>query len=121
MREVITAVFAAAVLSLPIPAAAQGANAFDGTYRGVSVTVEKYGGAVARCPAPSGPRPATLTIANGIVRGGPFEGSITPQGALRVRTERAFVAEGRADGRGAIQAQGSGGLCVWNYVWQKAG
>ena len=121
MRDVITAMFAGAVLAWPIAVAAQGTNAFDGTYRGVSIAVEKYGGAVGRCPAPSGPRPATLTIANGVVRGGPFEGTITPQGVLKMRTERTFVVEGRADARGGLQAQGSGGVCVWSFVWQKAG
>ena len=125
MREVITAVFAAAVLALPIPAAAQSANAFDGTYRGVSITVAKNNGnnpyREGRCPPPSRPAPPTLTIANGVVRGGPFEGTITPQGMLRMKTERAFVVEGRLDGRGGIQAQGSGAYCVWNYVWQKTG
>jgi hypothetical protein len=119
MREVIRAICAMVVLGLPIGAAAQGANAFDGTYRGVSISVEKYGGAVGRCPAPSRPTPANLIIANGVVRGGPFDGTITPQGVLRMRTERAFVIGGRIDPQGNVRAQGSGGVCVWNYVWQK--
>ena len=121
----ITAICAAAVAALPTAAAAQGTSTFDGTYRGVSVTVTKYGANnpyhEGRCPPPSRPRPATLRIANGAVRGGPFEGTIAPDGALRMRTEPAFVVEGRIDGQGNIRAQGSGGHCVWNYVWQKAG
>jgi hypothetical protein len=124
MRDMLKAICATAMLALPIAAAAQGTNAFDGTYRGVSVTVAKNNGnnpyREGRCPPPSGPRPATLTIANGVVRGGPFDGTITPQGALKMRTERAFVVEGRIDPQGNIQAQGSGALCVWNFVWQKS-
>ena len=49
MRGMIRVVCVAAMLASPIAAAAQGTNAFDGTYRGVSLTVDKYGGAVARC------------------------------------------------------------------------
>jgi hypothetical protein len=125
MRDMFTAICAAAILALPVVAAAQGANGFDGTYRGTAVTVAKNNGnnpyREGRCPAPSSPRPATLTIANGVVRGGPFEGIITPQGVLRMKTERAFVVEGRIDPQGKLQAQGSGAYCVWNYTWQKSG
>ena len=125
MRDVITAMLAGAVLAWPIAAAAQGAGTFDGTYRGVSVTVAKYSAnnpyREGRCPPPSHPRPATLRIANGVVRGGPFEGTIASDGALKMRTESAFVVEGRIDGQGSLRAQGSGSYCVWNYVWQKAG
>jgi len=106
MRDIFRALCAAAILASPAAAAAQGTNSFDGSYRGVSITVEKYGGKVGRCPAPSGPRPATLTIANGIVRGGAFEGTITPQGALRLKTERAFVVEGRIDAQGTRAGPG---------------
>ncbi|HEX6441791.1 MAG TPA: hypothetical protein VF007_06350 [Stellaceae bacterium] len=125
MRDVIAAMFAGAILAWPIAGAAQGTTAFDGTYRGVSVTVAKYSAnnpyREGRCPPPSHPRPATLRIANGVVRGGPFEGTIASDGALKMRTESAFVVEGRIDGQGSLRAQGSGSHCVWNYVWQKAG
>ena len=120
MRGMIRVVCVTAMLASPIAAAAQGTNAFDGTYRGVSLTVEKYGGAVARCPAPSSPTPPMLTIANGMARAGGFEGAVTPQGMLRLKSERAFVVEGQIDPQGSVQAQGSGTLCVWNYVWQKS-
>jgi hypothetical protein len=124
MREIFAAICAVAVLGLP-PAAAQATNAFDGTYRGVSITVAKYSAynpyREGRCPPPSGPQPATLTIANGVVRGGPFEGAVTPEGVLKIRTERTFVVEGRIDRQGNIQAQGSGAYCVWRYAWRKTG
>jgi hypothetical protein len=120
MRGMIRVVCVTAMLGWPIAAAAQGTSAFDGIYRGISLTVEKSGGAVARCPAPSSPTPPTLIIANGTARAGPFEGIITPQGVLRLKTERAFVVEGQVDPQGSVEAQGSGTLCVWNYVWQKS-
>lgn len=125
MREMLSAICAAAILGLPAAAVAQSTSTFDGTYRGVSITVAKYGASnpyrEGRCPPPSRPRPATLRIANGVVRGGPFEGTIASDGALKMRAENAFVVEGRIDGQGSLRAQGSGGYCVWSYVWQKAG
>ena len=125
MRDIIKAVCTAAIASLPIEAAAQGTNPFDGAYRGISVTVSKYSGSnpfrEGRCPAPASPTPPTLRIANGTARAGPFEGAVTPQGALRMKTERGFIAEGRIDAQGNVQAQGSGTGCVWNYLWQKSG
>ena len=55
-----------------------------------------------------------------MARAGGFEGAVTPQGMLRLKSERAFVVEGQIDPQGSVQAQGSGTLCVWNYVWQKS-
>jgi hypothetical protein len=120
MREIAKALCAATTLLLPIAAAAQGTNVFDGTYQGISVTVSHYSGAAGRCPAPPNPRPAPLTIANGAARAGGFEGAVSPEGRIKLRSERAFVVEGRIDPQGNVQAQGSGNLCSWNYVWQKA-
>jgi len=124
MREMTKAICVAAVLALPLAAAAQGTNAFDGTYRGVSLTVAKNNGnnpyREGRCPPPQ-PTPPALRIAHGEVHGGPFQGTVSPQGVLRMNTERAFVVEGRIDGQGNVQAQGSGAYRVWNYVWQKSG
>ena len=124
MREMTKAICVAAVLALPLAAAAQGTNAFDGTYRGVSLTVAKNNGnnpyREGRCPPPA-PTPPTLRIAHGEVHAGPFHGAVSPEGVLRMNTERAFVVEGRIDGQGNVQAQGSGAYCVWNYAWQKSG
>lgn len=120
MRGMIRVVCVTAMLASPITAAAQGTNTFDGTYQGISVTVSHYSGAAGRCPAPPNPRPAPLRIANGAARAGAFEGAVSPEGLIKLRTERAFVVEGRIDPQGNVQAQGSGSLCSWNYVWQKA-
>ncbi len=125
MRDIIKAVCAATIISLPVAAAAQGPNAFDGTYRGVSISVAKYSAynpyRQGRCPPPARPRPPMLNIANGTARAGAFEGTVTPEGVLRLKTEQAFVVEGRIDAQGNVQAQGSGAHCVWSYVWQKSG
>src|SRR5437764_14715561 len=97
MHGTIRVVCVATMLALPIAAAAQGTNAFDGTYRGVSLTVDKNGGAVARCPAPSSPTPPMLTIANGMARAGGLEGGVTPQGTLRLKREKAYVLDGQIE------------------------
>src|SRR5436309_1890510 len=83
--------FAIAAASLAMPTFAQtpaSTTAFDGTYAGVSRTLEgtMRGGATRSCP-PNG-RPAPLTIVNGIARtpwDGTAEGPVTPQGVVVMR------------------------------------
>ena len=83
MREIYRAICATIVLALPFAAAAQSTNAFDGTYRGVSLTVAKNNGnnpyREGRCPPPA-PTPPTLRIAHGEVHAGPFHGTVSPEG-----------------------------------------
>jgi len=125
MRDLLKAICAAATLVLPMTATAQGTAAFDGTYRGISITVAKYSAynpfREGRCPPPSSPTPARMRIANGTVEAGRFQGTITPEGVLQMRNERGFLVNGRVGPDGSVQAQGAGPYCVWNYVWQKAG
>jgi hypothetical protein len=100
MREIYRVISTAIVLALPFVAAAQGTNAFDGTYRGVSLTVAKNNGnnpyREGRCPPPA-PTPPTLRIAHGEVHAGAFHGTVSPEGVLRMNTDKAFVVEGRIE------------------------
>jgi hypothetical protein len=112
-----------------LPAAVAGAQApspFDGTYAGVANTAT--GGTTACTPFAAVPQP--LTIRNGVARftGGfaghgevPFEGSVSPQGELRLKDNLADLLLGRVDASG--RATGSVNIgsvnCVLTAVWQK--
>jgi len=114
-----------------MPAAAQApaptTTAFDGTYIGVSRTLEgtmtNY--STRGCP-PSG-RVAPLTIVNGIARTsglGTAEGSVSPQGVLVMRTLAGYAAgmrfEGRIDDHGTVTGRFTSS-CSYQVVWQKKG
>ena len=102
-------------------------TAFDGTYAGVSRTLEdtmtNY--STRSCP-PSG-RVAPLTIVNGIARTkalGTAEGSVSPQGVLVMRTLAGYAAgmrfEGQIDDHGTVTGRFSSS-CSYQVVWQKKG
>ena len=102
-------------------------TAFDGTYIGVSRTLEgtmtNY--STRSCP-PSG-RVAPLTIVNGIARTkalGTAEGSVSPQGVLMMRALSGFAAgsrfEGQIDSQGTVTGRFNGS-CSYRVVWQKKG
>ena len=102
-------------------------TAFDGTYAGVSRTLEdtmtNY--STRSCP-PSG-RVAPLTIVNGIARTaglGTAEGSVSPQGVLMMRALSGFAAgsrfEGQIDSQGTVTGRFNGS-CSYRVVWQKKG
>ena len=114
-----------------MPAAAQApaptTTAFDGTYIGVSRTLEgtmtNY--STRSCP-PSG-RVAPLTIVNGIARTkalGTAEGSVSPQGVLVMRTLAGYAAgmrfEGQIDDHGTVTGRFSSS-CSYQVAWQKKG
>ena len=111
-----------------IPAAAQApavtTTAFDGTYIGVSRTLEgTMLGSRTRGCLPSG-QAAPLTIVNGSARtawaGATAEGSVTPQGALVMHAASGTRFEGQIDSRGSVTGRFSGG-CSYQMVWQKKG
>jgi len=100
-------------------------TAFDGTYAGVSRTLEgtMLGHSTRQCP-PSG-RVPPLTIVNGIARTaglGTAEGSVTPQGVVVMQALAGFGAgsrfEGRIDGHGTVTGRFTG-PCSYQVVWQK--
>jgi hypothetical protein len=100
-------------------------TAFDGTYIGVSRTLEgtmtNY--STRQCP-PSG-RVAPLTIVNGIARTaglGTAEGSVSPQGILLMHALAGFAVgsrfEGQIDSQGTVTGRFTGN-CSYQVVWQK--
>jgi len=116
------------MLLVLLSAAAQGqtTTAFDGTYIGVSRTVEAGGmtrGSTRGCALPNGV-PTMLVIAKGVARtasDNPLEGSVNAQGGLIMRSRNGGGHfEGQIDARG----QATGRLilsCSYQYVWQKQG
>jgi hypothetical protein len=113
--------------ALTIPVAAQSpaptTTAFDGTYTGVSRTLESTmtGYSTRQCP-PNG-RPAPLTIMNGNARtiwGGTAEGSVNPQGVLVMHAPNGARIEGQIDPRGAVTGRLTS-ACSYQVVWQKKG
>jgi len=119
-------VICAAALIMPIPAAAQGTStAFDGTYSGVSRTLERTMAVPRPGCAPSGGA-APLKIVNGIARtlcGRPAEaeGSVSPQGILVMRTPDGHRFDGQINGEGTVTGRFGGrpGGCTYQMVWQK--
>ena len=127
-RTIVLGTIAACMLATPVAAQALApTTAFDGTYTGVSRTLEgtMVGGSTRGCP-PSG-RVAPLTIVNGIARTtglGTAEGSVSPQGVLVMRALAGFAAgsrfEGQIDSQGTVTGRFTGN-CSYQVVWQKKG
>jgi hypothetical protein len=128
-----------------IPAAAQApaptTAAFDGTYVGVSRTLEGYqpdpagyhggaaggqAGVAARNCTPNG-QPGLLTIAGGVPQYNgstlyqtTWEGSVNAQGVLVMHAPGGRL-EAQIDGRGTVTGRLTGGPCSYHMVWQKEG
>jgi hypothetical protein len=109
----------------PLAAQTPATTAFDGTYAGVSRTLETtmLGHSTRQCP-PSG-RVAPLTIVNGVGRTaglGTAEGSVSPEGVVVMRALAGFGAgsrfEGQIDGHGTVTGRFTGS-CSYQVVWQK--
>jgi len=111
------------------PAPAPTTTAFDGTYAGVSRTLEgTMLNQSTRCPplAQAGP----LTIVGGVARtalgntsyvgGGTAEGSVTLQGVLVLRTPFGERIDAQIDGRGTVTGRYNS-ACNYQMVWQKEG
>ena len=126
MRNLARVLCALAVLTAAVPALAQAqtTTAFDGTYRGVSRTIEggSSGGSGSIRACISDGVPATLIITSGAARNtatqNPMQGSVTPQGVLVMRTQRGDVFQGQVDSRGTVTGRLNAG-CSYQYVWQK--
>jgi hypothetical protein len=135
---------AACMSAIPVAAQAPGptTTAFDGTYVGVSRTVEGFGGPSGgssrsstggnpendiRC-SPYGQLPGPLTIANGVARYSDranwSEGSVNVQGVLVMRRSDGRTLDAQIDGRGTMTGRitgGDGWSCSYHMVWQKEG
>ena len=101
------------------PQAPAATTAFDGTYLGVSRTLEgtlDVSGATRFC---RGGPPGTLKIVNGVVwRDDRTAGSVSPQGVLAMRTAGGNRIDGQIDGHGIITARLTSD-CNWRRIWQK--
>jgi hypothetical protein len=109
--------------AFPEIAAAQGTNALDGTYVGVSATnlgSMQRGSTSAGCKTFNAPPP--LTIVNGRVQGkwgdGSFDGQVNPDGTVRMKTQPfAGIFEGRIANQ-TITGRYQGG-CNYDLSWRK--
>jgi hypothetical protein len=107
------------VLTAVTTALAQSVASFDGTYVGVSATAT-YG-----CTPPT-PVPRPLTIKNGAAQfpGGLngdliFQGIVTTQGALLLRSTTGTMLSGKVDASGKITGRYGIGDCLIALIWQK--
>jgi hypothetical protein len=150
-RTIVLWMIAAFTWATPLAAqpAASTTTAFDGTYAGVSRTLEGYQAdpvtgrdsqtradrdGVAGGPLPKGPKlhpersAGLLTIAGGVPRYNgstlyqtTWEGSVNAQGVLVMHAPRGGQLEAQIDGRGTVTGRITGGGCSYHMVWQKEG
>jgi hypothetical protein len=127
-RTKVLLTIAACMLATPVAAQtpAPATTAFDGTYAGVSRTLEgvmrrnMVGGQTRGCPQ-SGRGGPSLKITNGIAQsnwGAAAEGSVSPQGVLVMRTPNGLRFDGQIDDKGTVTGRWTGN-CSYQVVWQK--
>jgi hypothetical protein len=110
-----------ATLCAVTPAFAQNAAAFDGTYAGVSITVERTT-TTGRCFPPANPVPGTLTVAAGVAKTPAATGTVSPQGSLILRDNQSgSMRQGQIDSQGNATVKFTGTDCLLTYVWRKSG
>ena len=151
-RTIVLWMIAAFAWATPVAAqtAAPTTTAFDGTYVGVSRTLEGYQAdpttyREAQTPAgregvaagdllsrarnctPNG-QPGPLTIAGGVARYNgstlyqtTWEGSVNAQGLLVMYAPLGGRLEAQIDGRGTVTGRLTGGNCSYHMLWQKEG
>jgi hypothetical protein len=122
-RARILLTIAACAFAVPVvaQAPAPATTAFDGSYVGVSRTLEgtMLGQSTRSCPPSGGAAP--LTIANGTARTewvGTAEGSVNPQGVIFMRSPNGARFEGQINGQGTVTGRFSS-ACSYQMVWQK--
>ena len=130
-RTTVLGTIAACMLVTPVAAQAPAptTTAFDGTYAGVSRTLEGEMGGTneTRFCAKNGP-PGPLTIAGGVVRwpgtvptaGGTAEGSVNAQGVQVIHGPLGMRFDGKIAGRGTVTGRLTS-YCGYQLVWQKEG
>jgi hypothetical protein len=141
-RTIVLWTIAAFAWATPVAAQAPAptTTAFDGTYVGVSRTVEGYERdpatahesqtlqstmylREAQCRALNG-QPGPLTIAGGVVRWQgrvtSFEGSVNAQGVLVLHDPSGNRIDAQLDSRGTVTGRLTG-LCSYQMLWQKEG
>ena len=108
------ALAAAMTIALSGVAAAQTAVTYNGTYAGVSGSVNNT-----RCEAAQTPGP--LTVANGNVTSptGFFTGTVDANGHVVMHTKGSSRIEGQIDGSGVLTAGGGPPQCAYSFVWKR--
>jgi hypothetical protein len=124
-RARILLTIAACSLATPVSAQAPAptTTAFDGTYTGVSRTLEGTMIAPSARSCPPNGRPGPLTIASGLARtawGGTAEGSVNAQGVLVMRAPNGARFDAQIDGHGTVTGRLTS-ACSYQVVWQKKG
>jgi hypothetical protein len=130
-RTIVLWTIAAFAWATPVAAQAPAptTTAFDGTYAGVSRTLEgTMLNQSTRCPPLA--QPAPLTIVGGVARtalgntsyvgGGTAEGSVNAQGVIVLRTPHGEQLDAQIDGRGTVTGRYTS-ACNYQMVWQKQG
>jgi hypothetical protein len=93
-------------------AVAQSAASYDGTYIGVSGTVNNTRCLTAQTPGP-------LTIANGNAVSNYFTGTVDGSGHVVLHTKENSRFDGQIDGTGVLKAGGAPPQCAYSFVWKK--
>jgi hypothetical protein len=115
LRRIFLPTFLLITSNVPAITYAQGVTTYDGTYIGVSLTGSGRGGAC----VPSAPVPRPLTIKNGAVQWGAWQGTVTAQGAVSAKESNAANFNGRVEAGRITGTANAGGDCNFNFVWQK--
>jgi uncharacterized protein DUF3300 len=109
--------------------AANTTTAYDGVYRGIAIQNISKGNTLAvtgsdapvNCPNYSVPPP--LTVSNGLAQfqalGLTFQGYVTPQGALAMRSGDGHTLTGQIDNRSVLSGQVLA-ACAYNASWRKS-
>jgi hypothetical protein len=130
-RTIVLGTMAACMLATPVAAQALAptTTAFDGTYVGVSRTMEGTMNNVS--PTPRGcaknRQPGPLTIAGDVARyngstlvPATCDGSVNAQGVLVMHCPYGTRFDAQIDGRGTVTGRFTG-YCSYQMVWQKEG
>jgi hypothetical protein len=105
----------AMALAITSAAPARAASGFDGTYAGVSATVDNG----SHCPTPQTPGP--LTIASGAATSatGFFTGAADANGHVVLHTKESTRFEGQIDTSGMLKVGGGSPRCTYTMIWKK--
>src|SRR5215813_8845135 len=119
---------AVAPTSYAAGSAANTTSAFDGTYIGRSITNASAGSALSNAgegsaSCPNYPIPPAVTISNGLaqidVLNLKYQGYVTPQGSLAMRSGVGQKFEGQIDPQHVLKGR-SIGSCVYDVTWQRS-
>jgi hypothetical protein len=119
--KAVPGIAAGLIMASLVAAPAQTHAAYDGTYVGVSATLLNPGTRETRSCGPL-KAPPTLTITGGVVHidwgTGPFNGPISPQGAIALQNDYKSRLNAQIDAQGNVKGT-IGAQCTYDSVWRK--